>query len=88
MSDKLEPLVEGVKRNKEHWLEIAAAQKLTPATNHDRENAEDPYSIRNDSKSSSQNNHSTEFKPNAENKKMHNNCTPLIKPHNHVTPSN
>lgn len=37
LSDKLEPLAEGVRRNKQHWLDVAAANKLTPATNHDRD---------------------------------------------------
>lgn len=37
LSDKLEPLAEGVRRNKQHWLDVAAANMLTPATNHDRD---------------------------------------------------
>ncbi|XP_017783345.1 PREDICTED: dual 3',5'-cyclic-AMP and -GMP phosphodiesterase 11 isoform X3 [Nicrophorus vespilloides] len=31
LSDKLEPLVDGVRENRDHWLEIAAAQSLIPS---------------------------------------------------------
>lgn len=37
LSDKLEPLVEGVRKNKQHWLEIAESRcKSDNCTNHDR----------------------------------------------------
>ncbi|XP_050476275.1 dual 3',5'-cyclic-AMP and -GMP phosphodiesterase 11-like isoform X2 [Bombus huntii] len=37
LSDKLEPLVEGVRKNKQHWLEIAESKcKTDNCTNHDR----------------------------------------------------
>ncbi|OAD56279.1 Dual 3',5'-cyclic-AMP and -GMP phosphodiesterase 11, partial [Eufriesea mexicana] len=37
LSDKLEPLVEGVRKNKQHWLEIAESRcKTDNCTNHDR----------------------------------------------------
>lgn len=66
MSDKLEPLVDGVKDNRKHWLDIAAAQKLMPQTNHDRENHNEE-SVNHDSKPNS---------PNSEcGEKIHNNGT-------------
>lgn len=37
LSDKLVPLVEGVKKNRERWLEIAAQQSLIPVENHTRD---------------------------------------------------
>ncbi|KAG7205543.1 hypothetical protein KM043_007520 [Ampulex compressa] len=37
LSDKLEPLVEGVRDNKQHWLEIAESRcQMENCTNHDR----------------------------------------------------
>lgn len=37
LSDKLDPLVEGVRENKQHWLEIAeSGSKTDNCTNHDR----------------------------------------------------
>ncbi|XP_034186192.1 dual 3',5'-cyclic-AMP and -GMP phosphodiesterase 11 isoform X3 [Osmia lignaria lignaria] len=37
LSDKLEPLVEGVRKNKQHWLEVAESRcKMENCTNHDR----------------------------------------------------
>lgn len=37
LSDKLVPLVDGVKQNRERWLEIAAQQSLVPVENHERD---------------------------------------------------
>lgn len=37
LSDKLVPLVEGVRANKERWLEIAAQQSLIPVENNERD---------------------------------------------------
>lgn len=37
LSDKLVPLVEGVRKNRERWLEIAAQQSLVPDENHERD---------------------------------------------------
>lgn len=36
LSDKLNPLVEGVRQNKQHWLEIAEDTCSSNCTNHDR----------------------------------------------------
>lgn len=33
LSDKLEVLVEGVRQNREHWLQIAEEHKLLPTNN-------------------------------------------------------
>ncbi|XP_076752726.1 dual 3',5'-cyclic-AMP and -GMP phosphodiesterase 11 isoform X3 [Xylocopa sonorina] len=42
LSDKLEPLVEGVRKNKQHWLEIAESRSKTDnCTNHDRTMSDD-----------------------------------------------
>ncbi|XP_026667667.1 dual 3',5'-cyclic-AMP and -GMP phosphodiesterase 11 isoform X2 [Ceratina calcarata] len=42
LSDKLEPLVEGVRENKQHWLEIAESRcKTDNCTNHDRTRVSD-----------------------------------------------
>lgn len=37
LSDKLSPLVEGVRTNREKWLEIAAQQSLISDENHERD---------------------------------------------------
>lgn len=37
LSDKLVPLVEGVRANRDRWLEIAAQQSLIPIENHERD---------------------------------------------------
>lgn len=42
LNDKLEPLVEGVRDNKTHWLEIAAAKSLTTQNNGPQQNNVEP----------------------------------------------
>ncbi|XP_044740650.1 dual 3',5'-cyclic-AMP and -GMP phosphodiesterase 11-like isoform X2 [Chrysoperla carnea] len=42
LNDKLEPLVEGVRDNKAHWLEIAAAKSLTTQNNGPQQNNVEP----------------------------------------------
>lgn len=49
LSDKLDPLVEGVRSNKQHWIEIAESSNecTNHCTNHDRSSIESPSSISN-----------------------------------------
>lgn len=71
LSDKLEPLVDGVRRNKEHWLDVAAANKLTPATNHDRDSSNEEPVVNSIDKSKPTTPNSTE----STDILNHNNCT-------------